>query len=76
MNPPLARFSEYRDPFAASDKMLEHREHVAIDWLARSRFCARTGSKLDVVCECVSACTVSHFFKLELLWISGLDALW
>lgn len=30
-NPPFAIFSEYRDPFAANDKILEHREQVAID---------------------------------------------
>lgn len=29
--PPLAKFNEYLDPFAANDKMLEHREHVAMD---------------------------------------------
>lgn len=50
-NPPFAIFNEYRDPFAAKDKMLEQREHVAADGLCRSRFLALIGSKFDVVCE-------------------------
>lgn len=61
--PPFAIFSEYREPFAANDKMLEQREHVATDGLWRSRFRGLIGSKLVVVCEWVSADTVSHFFS-------------
>lgn len=60
-NPPLERFNEYRDPAAASDSRLEHREHVATDAQLRNRFCGLMGST-DCV-EFVSASTVSHFRK-------------
>lgn len=56
---PWLRFREYREPLAASDSRLEHREHVAIEGLRR-RFNGLIGSKLPE--ERVSASTVSHFF--------------
>lgn len=57
--PPLDRLSEYREPAAARDKRLEHREHVATDAQLRNRFCGLMGS--TAWAELVKARTVSHF---------------
>lgn len=72
--PPCETFNEYRDPLAASDRRLEHREHVIVDdELLRKRFCGRTAVVVVVAVAVVvgpiwldadreSASTVSHFF--------------